>query len=110
MNTIFAMMMVAMVSISGFDTSAYIISADVTAVTEISVRFTDTNGNDFWWDLEEGDDYACGDVVSLTMNDNGTPNNVSDDGIVTIDKLLHLEESETDSGDWFLIDDGEIVM
>lgn len=60
--------------------SLYSLSTTVTAVSETEVVCTDFNGNNWVFTNEDGD-WFVGDIASLTMYDNGTPE-IEDDIIL----------------------------
>lgn len=55
----------------------------VTAVGEDFLVFTDFNGNE--WELDgDPEDWACGDRIAVIMSDNGTPDSIYDDKIMSV--------------------------
>ena len=54
----------------------------VTAVGQDFIVFTDFNGNE-WEISEDPEDLYCGDRVAVIMSDNGTPDTIYDDKIVS---------------------------
>ena len=57
----------------------------VTTVSESGqfIEFTDFNGNQ--WTLDgDPEDWACGDRIAVIMSDNGTPESIYDDEIMSV--------------------------
>lgn len=54
----------------------------VTAVGQDFIVFTDFNGNE--WEYNDPEDWACGDRIAVIMSDNGTPDSIYDDEIMSV--------------------------
>ena len=69
---------------SSFVANNYTRECTVSEIDSNVVTFTDTNGNDWEWEIEEGQSFEMNENVKLRMNVNNTVNNVTDDVIVRV--------------------------
>lgn len=72
--------------VSSFVANNYTRECVVSEVDSNVVTFTDTNGNDWEWEIEEGQSFRVNENVKLRMNINNTVDNVTDDVIVRVIK------------------------
>lgn len=61
--------------------TAYATAAFVAEIDGDSVTFEDSEGNR--WAVDGADDWEAGDLAILVMHDNGTPDNLEDDVILS---------------------------
>lgn len=54
----------------------------ITTVATDFIIFTDFNGNE-WTINDDPEDWACGDRIAVIMSDNGTPESIYDDKVLT---------------------------
>lgn len=66
------------------DPALYPAAAVVTALDRENDLVTVKDGSGNEWQFDQVDDWMCGDCAALLMSDNGTPDSIYDDVIISV--------------------------